>query len=135
MRELQSIVALWQPDSRAFISVLKRGLMRLTTAIIRAARPRSRRYALYDGLGLCLQVTPSGSKWWRYRYRFAKREKMISLGVYPKVSLSEARLLHADARGMLARGVDPSAQRRGRRVARLITFNVVARSWLPSLDP
>jgi integrase len=60
---------------------------------------------------------------------------MISLGVYPKVSLSEARLLHADARGMLARGVDPSAERRGRRAARLITFIVVARSWLTSLEP
>jgi hypothetical protein len=62
------------------------------------------------------------------------RENDLARGI-PQVSLSDARLLHADARGMLARGVDASAERRGRRAARLITFNVVARSWLTSLEP
>src|SRR5258708_38500173 len=80
-----------------------------------------------DSHGLCLHVTTRGSKLWRFRYRFRHAEKMISLGVYPKVSLAEARRLHIDARGLLARGTDPSAERRERRTASLRTFEVVAR--------
>jgi hypothetical protein len=65
-----------------------------------------------------LHVTTRGSKLWRFRYRFRHAEKMISLGVYPNVSLAEARRLHTDARGLLARGIDPSVERGERRATR-----------------
>ena len=83
--------------------------MLLTSRIVRAARPRERRYVLADEHGMSLHVMPRGSKWWRFRYRFQHAERMISLGVYPSVNLATARLLHADARGLLARDIDPSA--------------------------
>src|SRR5947208_5007233 len=60
---------------------------------------------------------------------------MISLGVYPGVNLATARLLHADARGLLARDIDPSADRKEKRAARAHTFEVVARQWLKLLQP
>jgi hypothetical protein len=81
--------------------------MLLSSDIVRAAKPRERRYVLCDGQGMSLDVMPWGSKWWRFRYRFQHMEKMISLGVYPRVTLATARLRRADARGLLARGVDP----------------------------
>jgi hypothetical protein len=89
--------------------------MALTSQIVRAAQPRERRYVLYDSQGMSLHVTPWGSKWWRFRYRFHRREKMISLGVYPRVKLATARRRLADARGLLARGIDPSVDRRQHR--------------------
>src|SRR6266705_735385 len=78
---------------------------------------------------------PRGSKWWRFRYRFQHAERMISLGVYPGVNLATARLLHADARGLLARDIDPSADRKERRAASAHTFEVIARQWLKLLQP
>ncbi|MBV8135228.1 MAG: DUF4102 domain-containing protein, partial [Deltaproteobacteria bacterium] len=65
--------------------------MLLTFEIVRAAKPHERRCVLSDGQGMSLHVTPWGSKWWRFRYRFRGREKMISLGVYPRVNLATAR--------------------------------------------
>jgi integrase len=108
--------------------------MPLTPHLVSAARPREKLYALTDGHGLCLQVTPEGSKRWRFRYRFTGLAKTISLGVYPKVGLAKARLLHADARGLLARGIDPSVERRQLRAANAHTFESVARSWLKVLQ-
>jgi integrase len=108
--------------------------MRLTSEIVRAARARERRYVLSDGQGMSLQVMPWGTKWWRFRYRFHHREKMISLGVYPRVNLATARLHLADARGLLARGIDPSADRRQRRAAIGRTFETVARDWFKCLE-
>jgi hypothetical protein len=109
--------------------------MLLTSRIVRAARPRKHRYVLADEHGMSLHVTPRGSKWWRFRYRFRQTEKMISLGVYPDVDLATARRLHADARGLLARNIDPSADRKATRVASAHTFEVVARQWLKLLEP
>jgi integrase len=82
---------------------------------------------------MSLHITPWGSKWWRFRYRFHRREKMISLGVYPGVKLAAARRRLADARGLLARGIDPSADRRQHRAASARTFESVAREWLRGL--
>ena len=106
-----------------------------TSRMVRAARPRERRYVLADEHGMSLHVMPRGSKWWRFRYRFQHTERMISLGVYPGVNLATARLLHADARGLLARDIDPSANRKERRAASAHTFEVVARQWLKLLQP
>ncbi len=108
--------------------------MALTPHLVSAARPQEKLYALTDGHGLRLQVPPEGSKRWRFRYRFTGLEKTISLGVYPKVGLATARRLHADARGLLARGIDPSAERRRLRAANAHTFESVARSWLKILQ-
>jgi integrase len=107
--------------------------MPLTSQIVRAASALERRYVLSDGQGMSLHVMPWGTKWWRFRYRFQHREKMISLGIYPRVNLATARLHRADARGLLARGVDPSADRRQRRAAGR-TFESVARDWLKHLE-
>jgi hypothetical protein len=108
--------------------------MALTALLVRAAKPGERRYVLYDSQGMSLHVTPWGSKWWRFRYRFRHREKMISLGVYPRVKLATARRRLADARGLLARGIDPSADRKQHRAATGRTFETVAREWLKGLE-
>src|SRR5947208_10534043 len=78
---------------------------------------------------------PSGGPGARFRYRFQHAERMISLGVYPGVNLATARLLHADARGLLARDIDPSADRKEKCAASAHTFEVVARQWLKLLQP
>jgi integrase len=108
--------------------------MLLTSDIVRAARPRERRYVLCDGQGMSLHVMPWGSKWWRFRYHFHHTEKMLSLGVYPRVNLATARRRLADARGLLARGIDPSADRKEHRAANARTFEAVARDWLKGLE-
>lgn len=108
--------------------------MPLTPHLVSRARPREKLYALTDGHGLSLQVTPEGSKRWRFRYRFTGLAKTISLGLYPKVGLAKARLLHSDARGLLARGFDPSVERRRARTGNAHTFESVARSWLKVLQ-
>ena len=64
---------------------------RLTENTIQSARAREKRYKLYDESGLFLLIVPSGGKWWRIKYRFNRKEKQLSLGAYPKVSLQEAR--------------------------------------------
>jgi len=63
----------------------------LTDAAIRSAKPGDKLQKLPDSDGLYLEITPTGSRGWRYRYRFDGKEKLISLGVYPTVSLKEAR--------------------------------------------
>ena len=86
--------------------------MRLTDTAIRQAKPRPKAYKLFDGGGLYLEVAPSGGKWWRCKYYFAGKEKRISLGTYPAVSLKEARLKHAEARKQLANGINPSEMKK-----------------------
>ena len=82
--------------------------MPLTDPAIRNAKPRERPYKLGDASGLQL-VTPSGGKWWRLKYRFGGKAKLLSLGVYPQVSLKKARANRDEARKQLAAGVAPSA--------------------------
>lgn len=65
--------------------------MKLTDSIIKAAKPKEKDHSLADGHGLVLLVKTSGAKWWRYRYRFSGTAKMFSIGVYPHVTLKEAR--------------------------------------------
>jgi integrase len=86
--------------------------MGLTVKEIDAAKPRDKPYKLSDSGGLCLLVAPYGTKHWRLRYRYDGKEKMMALGEYPVVSLAAARERHADARKLLAAGVDPMAERR-----------------------
>lgn len=107
--------------------------MPLTDAAIRAARPADKPRKLFDGEGLYLEVAPSGGKWWRLKYRWAGREKRLSLGTYPDVPLLEARRRRDDARRALAAGADPSAQRKTEKLAAGAaagnTFEAAARAW------
>ena len=86
--------------------------MGLTLKEIENAKPTGKSYKLSDGGGLCLLVAPSGSKLWRWRYRFDGKEKMMALGEYPLVGLKEARERHFAARKTLDTGVDPMAERK-----------------------
>ncbi|MBE0616256.1 MAG: DUF4102 domain-containing protein [Burkholderiales bacterium] len=74
---------------------------------------------LFDGGGLFLLVTPKGKKWWRLKYRFARKENQLSLGVYPDVSLADARELRAKYRKLLADGIDPSDMRKAEKAGKL----------------
>ena len=107
--------------------------MPLTDAVVRAVKPVEKPRKLFDAEGLYLEVSPSGGKWWRLKYRWAGREKRLSLGTYPQVSLLEARRRRDDAKRTLAAGADPSAVRRSEKMASRAaagnTFEYVARAW------
>ena len=99
----------------------------------RNAKPRPKPYKMSDGDGLFLLITPSGSKYWRMRYFFAGKEKLLALGVYPEVSLADARERRAQARKVLAAGNDPGEVKKETKRLRiensLNSFEVVAREW------
>ncbi|WP_338150094.1 Arm DNA-binding domain-containing protein [Burkholderia multivorans] len=89
----------------------------LTETDIAAAPPHEKPYRLTDGDGLYLEITPSGGKYWRFKYRFAGKQKVLALGVYPNVTPAEARNQRDAARALLAAGVDPSEARKEERIA------------------
>lgn len=107
--------------------------MSLTDTTIRNAKPTDKPFKLYDGDGLYLQVTPSGGKWWRFKYRFADKEKLLSVGTYPEIGLKEARARREAGRKLVAEGVDPSENRKATKAARVErdanSFEVIAREW------
>ena len=107
--------------------------MPLTDAAVRNAKPGEKSRKLTDGGGLYLEVRPEGGKWWRWRFRFAGKEKLLSVGVYPDVSLFDARAKRDELRKQLATGVDPSIARKAAKFARdgdaANSFEVVAREW------
>ena len=105
---------------------------KLTDTAVKMAKPKERPYKLTDGGGLYVFVTPSGGKLWRLKYRFDKKEKLLSLGAYPAISLKDARTRAIAATELLARGMDPSAERKAAKakaVAASQTFEKVARDW------
>ena len=108
--------------------------MPLTDTEIRRSRPGNDPYRLTDGRGLYLQVAPTGGKLWRWKYRFEGKEKLMALGQYPDVPLAEARERHAEARRMLASGVDPMAMRKAEKAAKreagANSFRAIAAFWL-----
>jgi hypothetical protein len=85
--------------------------MPLTDIKLRNAKPAEKPFKLYDERGLFLIVTPTGGKWWRFKYRFDDKEKLLSLGVYPDISLREARNRRDEARKLVAHFIDPGLQR------------------------
>ena len=91
----------------------------LTDAKLRALKPRERLYRLADSNGLAIEVSPSGSKLWRYRYRYGGKATMAALGDYPMVSLSEARSERDRIRAMLKGGANPQHVRQAERAARI----------------
>ena len=108
--------------------------MKLTDTAVRNAKPcDSKNRKLNDGRGLYLEMTPKGGKRWRFRYQFAGKEKCISMGVYPDVSLKYAREQRETARELLAKGIDPSEQRRVDKIQKTEsngdTFQAIAEAW------
>ena len=107
--------------------------MALTDTAIRNAKPGEKTVKMFDERGLYLEVSASGGKWWRLKYRFDGKEKRLSLGVYPDVSLKDARERRDAARKLLADGTDPSENRKAQKSARADraanSFEVVAREW------
>ncbi|HEY9136452.1 MAG TPA: Arm DNA-binding domain-containing protein [Pseudomonadales bacterium] len=89
--------------------------MALTDTTIRNTKPAEKQFKLYDERGLLLIITPSGGKWWRVKYRFAGKEKSLSLGTYPDVSLKDARSRRDEARKLLTNGIDPGQNARHRK--------------------
>lgn len=112
--------------------------MRLTDTAVRKAKPTDKTQRLFDGGGLYLEITPAGGKRWRQKYRFAGKEKLLAFGVYPDVSLAEARERRDKARKLLANGVDPGQHRQAEKAAGAEragnSFEVVAREWLTKRD-
>ena len=108
--------------------------MALTDTAIRKARPGEKPYKLADEKGLFLLVgIKPGALYWRLKYRFAGKEKLLALGVYPEVPLKVARQKRDDARRLLDTGKDPSETRRAEKIARKVaadaSFEIVAREW------
>lgn len=108
--------------------------MPLTDTTIRNTKPSDKPFKLSDEKGLFLLVTPSGGKWWRLKYRFGGKEKQLSLGTYPDVSLKQAREKRDAARNQLANGADPSEERKSAKDALIVSstnsFESVCREWL-----
>jgi integrase len=107
--------------------------MPLTDTAVRNAKRREKPQKLSDGGGLHLLVNPDGARYWRLAYRYHGRQKTLALGVYPIVSLADARMARDGAKLLLARNIDPSqARKEQKRAARLSadnTFEIVAREW------
>lgn len=108
--------------------------MPLNTLDIKNAKPADRPYKKADGQGLTLLVQPDGGRFWRFRYRHAGKEQMLSFGQWPDVSLAEARQLREEARAKLRAGINPGAFRKQARAQAMVsagnTFRAVAEEWL-----
>jgi integrase len=107
--------------------------MALTAIAVKNAKPGDKPLKLSDGEGMFLFVTPAGGKLWRLKYRFGGKEKLLSLGAYPEITLEKAREKRLEARRLLAESIDPGEQKKTEKAERLSraesTFEVVARSW------
>lgn len=107
--------------------------MPLTDVQVRKAQPAATAYKLSDANGLFLLITSSGSKSWRLKYRFAKKEKLLTFGCYPEVGLIEARDRRDEARRLLRENIDPALEKKKGKLAVIEqasqTFEKVAREW------
>lgn len=112
--------------------------MSLTDTKVRSLKGRDKQYKVADGRGLFLVITPSGSKYCRFRYRFIDREKSLAIGVYPDVSLLEARDKAHEARKLPANDIDPGTEKqnkkRARRLAAGNTLETIAREWFQKIQ-
>ncbi|EDY86430.1 DNA integration/recombination/inversion protein [gamma proteobacterium HTCC5015] len=111
----------------------------LTALSVKSAKPKEKTYRISDEKGLYLEVTAKGQKYWRLKYRFNSKEKRLAIGVYPEVSLSEAREAREEARKLLGEGVDPSQAKQAKkyelRASESDVYEVVAREWLAKEIP
>ncbi len=102
----------------------------LTDTKLKALRPRATLYRVTDDKGLCIEVPPTGSRLWRFRYLHSGKARMLGLGAWPAVTLADARQRRDEARKLVAQGIDPSAERKAAKDAEALTFEVIAREWL-----
>lgn len=116
--------------------------MKLSDAAVRNTKANGKVQKLSDGGGLYLHVTATGSKLWRLAYRFEGKQKLLSFGAYPAVSLKDARHRRDDAKELLAKGIDPGEEKKQAREEKLAkereerdTFEFVAREWFAKYEP
>src|SRR5690554_3082227 len=107
---------------------------KLQAVSLRRIKPTDKVQTFADGYGLSLFVFASGGMYWRYRYRFAGKQKELALGVYPEITLAEARKQHRIAYNLVADGIDPSEERREQKQEAVRNsenqFANIAREWL-----
>ena len=108
-------------------------MSKLTEVAIKKAKPEAKPYKMADGGGMYLLVQANGAKYWRLKFRFRGVEKLLSLGVYPDVTLSQARERREDARKLLANDTDPGAVKQAQKASKVEltenSFEVIAREW------
>ena len=106
--------------------------MALNDLKIRSSKPSEKQQKLFDSDGLFLLITPQGGKYFRLKYRFDRKEKLLALGTYPEISLADARQRRDEARRQVAHGIDPAANRKAQKQAKTKetdTLEVIAREW------
>lgn len=113
--------------------------MALTDTVIRNTKPSDKSFKMTDEKGMFLYVAPTGGKLWRLKYRFDGKEKLLSMGAYPEISLKDARARRDEARKLLANGIDPSENRKVQKAAKVEraanSFEVIAREWFAKYSP
>lgn len=105
--------------------------MKLTAISVKQAKPTKKTRKIFDGQGLFLEIKPNGSKLWRHKFYFEGKEKLLSLGTYPEITLAEARDAHREARILIAKGINPSEARQAQKEAKsdANSFEAIAREW------
>lgn len=118
-----------------FYQQARDAVMPLTDTKVKNAKPLDKEYKLTDGFGMFLRVTPKGSKYWQMAYRFEGKQKLFSIGVYPAVSLADARQRRDEAKRLLAQGIDPNAKKQAEfkelkaKRDKTRCFALVAKAW------
>ena len=106
----------------------------LTAIAVKQAKPKDKDYKLFDGRGLYLLVKKNGGKYWRMKYRYGGKEKLLAIGVYPDLSLKEAREKRQEARNQLANDLDPAQKKRDKKrevlEAAANSFQAVSEEWI-----
>ena len=103
---------------------------KLSAVQVKSAKPKEKTYKLSDGKGLNLEIRPNGSKYWRLSYRYQQKQKTLALGVFPVVSLSEARELTLEAKKLLQKNIDPSVHKKREKIETSEhTFKLIADQW------
>jgi integrase len=117
-------------------------ILPLSDLQVKNAKPKETDYKLSDGYGLHLLITPTGGKLWRFQYRFDNKQKILALGAYPSVTLSDARQRREEAKKQLANNADPCAIRKAQKETVLVqaendsnTFEKIAKEWLAKNSP
>ncbi|MYN11771.1 integrase arm-type DNA-binding domain-containing protein [Pusillimonas sp. TS35] len=112
--------------------------MKLTDLDCKNAKPREKSYKLSDGNGLYLEVRPNGGRYFRWRYRYADKDKDLTIGAYPKITLAKARRAIVTAQDTLAEGIDPGAKKQVDKLTMKLmantTFEGIAREWLQKMQ-
>ena len=113
--------------------------MPLTDIKIKNIKPESKTKKYFDGNGMYLEVTPKGGKYWRLKYRYAGKEKRLALGIYPDVSLKDAREKRDEARKLLDKVLDPSADKKAKKLERhestKNSFSAISEEWISKQTP